>query len=111
MVEYSAVLDRMLTAISDPTRRQILALLAKGPARVTAMAEPCPMSLNAVSKHVQSLEQGGLVRRMRWGREHILELNADPLGGVVHWLHRYSRFWIPRLDRIASFFPPKEKKP
>ena len=100
-------LDRVLTAIADPTRRAILDRLALGPARVTDVAEPFAMSLAAVSKHVQALERAGLVRRARRGREHTLTLDARPLRRVAQWTSRYERFWNERLDRLEAHFAQK----
>jgi len=97
----------VLAAISDPTRRAILDRLARGPARVTDVAEPFEMSLAAVSKHVQMLERAGLVRRARRGREHTLTLDARPLRQVVKWTSRYEQFWNERLDRLQAFFEQK----
>src|SRR5215831_2520309 len=96
-------LDAVLSAVSDPTRRAILDRLARGPARVTDIAEPLPMSLNAVSKHVKVLEAAGLVRRARQGREHVLALDARPLRDVARWAHRYEPYWTERLDRLEVF--------
>ncbi len=101
-------LDTTLLAIADPTRRQILARLAHGPARVTDVAEPFPISLAAVSKHIKVLEGAGLVRRTRAGREHTLELDAAPLRAVVTWTHRYEQFWNERLDNLEAFFKGKK---
>ncbi|HWM88434.1 MAG TPA: metalloregulator ArsR/SmtB family transcription factor, partial [Kofleriaceae bacterium] len=75
-------LDIVLAAIADPTRRAIIDQLARGPARVTDVAAPFAMSLNAVSKHVKVLEQAQLIRRTRHGREHTLELEPEPLREV-----------------------------
>ena len=97
----------MLAAIADPTRRAILSRLARGDARVTDIAEPFAMSLAAVSKHVQTLERAGLVRRERRGREHTLSLDARPLRQVVRWTSRYERFWTERLDRLEAYFAQK----
>ena len=72
-------LDRTLTALADPTRRAILQRLARGEARVTDVARPFAMSLEAVSKHVRVLERARLVRRRRAGREHLLSLDPRPL--------------------------------
>jgi DNA-binding transcriptional ArsR family regulator len=103
-------LGRVLGAVSDPTRRTIIDRLARGPARVTDLAAPFSMSLNAISKHVKVLECAGLVRRDRQGREHILQLNAAPLQQVSRWAHRYARFWSERMDRLDTFFAEKESK-
>lgn len=102
-------LGRALAAVSDPTRRAIIARLARGPARVTDVAAPFRMSLNAVSKHVKVLEGAGVVRRARLGREHMLALDPEPLREIARWAHRYERFWSERLDRLESFFASKEK--
>ncbi len=101
-------LDSVLAAIADPTRRAILDRLARGPARVTDIAEPFAMSLNAVSKHVKVLERARLVRRTRHGREHTLELDAEPLREVVSWASQYRAFWTERLDRLEQFFKRKQ---
>jgi DNA-binding transcriptional ArsR family regulator len=103
-------LGNVLAAVTDPTRRAIIDRLARGPARVTDVAVRFPMSLNAVSKHVKVLERAGLVRRARRGREHTLELNADPLRDVARWAHRYERFWNERLDRLEAFFISKKRR-
>jgi DNA-binding transcriptional ArsR family regulator len=103
-------LDHVLAAISDPTRRAILQRLARGPARMTDLAEPFDMSLAAVSKHVRTLERGGLVRRARRGREHTLTLDARPLRQVVRWTFRYEQFWNERLDRLEAFFEQKGRE-
>jgi DNA-binding transcriptional ArsR family regulator len=102
-------LDTVLFAIADPTRRAIIERLARGPTRVTDVAAPFTMSLNAVSKHIKVLERAGLVRRARQGREHTLELDAAPLAEVVRWSSRYEAYWTQRLDRLESFFARKEK--
>jgi len=100
-------LDHVLVAIADPTRRAILGRLSRGPARITDIAAPFEMSLAAVSKHVRMLERGGLVRRARQGREHMLTLDARPLRRVVEWTSRYERFWNDRLDHLEAFFTQK----
>jgi DNA-binding transcriptional ArsR family regulator len=103
-------LDSVLTAISDPTRRAILSRLARGPARISDVAAPFPMSLTGVCKHVKVLEQAGLVRRSHHGRENTLELSAEPLRDVARWVSKYERFWNARLDRLEVFFTEKQEK-
>ncbi|HEX7780115.1 MAG TPA: metalloregulator ArsR/SmtB family transcription factor [Vicinamibacterales bacterium] len=110
-MSISPTLDDVLTAIADPTRRAILSRLSRGDARVTDIAEPFDMSLAAVSKHVQTLERAGLVRRRRNGREHTLSLDARPLRQVVRWTSRYERFWNEHLDRLEAFFTQKGQTP
>jgi DNA-binding transcriptional ArsR family regulator len=106
-VEYcrpmAAALDQAFAALSDPTRRAIVNRLARGPARVTDVADRFPISLNAVSKHLKVLERAGLLRRRRSGREHHLELRAAPLRAVALWASRYERFWNEKLDALDAF--------
>src|SRR5687768_6738986 len=79
-------LDVSLAALADPTRRAILERLAGGETRVTDLARPFDLSLNAVSKHIRVLERAGLVRRRRSGREHVLSLDLSPLHPVAAWI-------------------------
>jgi len=95
-------LDRTLMALSDPTRRAILQRLSHGEARVTELAEPFSMSLNAVSKHILVLERAGLVRRRRSGREHRLSFNPEPLEAPASWMERQRSFWSARLDVLDA---------
>ena len=102
-------LSNVLGAVSHPSRRAILDRLARGPARVTEIAEPFDMSLNAVSKHLKVLEAAGLIRREVVGREHVIELDAAPLHAVSGWVHEYERFWMQHLDRVEKHFKEKRK--
>jgi DNA-binding transcriptional ArsR family regulator len=103
MGEYPAPpLDRVFHALADPTRRAIVARLAGGETRITAIAAPFRLSLNSVSKHVRVLEQAGLVRRRVVGREHLCSLNPRPLHDAAAWLEHYRAFWTERLDRLAE---------
>jgi DNA-binding transcriptional ArsR family regulator len=95
-------LDRTLMALSDPTRRAILRRLSHGEARVTELAEPFSMSLNAISKHILVLERAGLVRRRRAGREHRLSFNPEPLEAPASWMERQRSFWSARLDVLDA---------
>ena len=106
----SATLDRTFAALSDPTRREIVQRLAKGAMRVTDLAEPFDMSLNAVSKHLKVLEAAGLIHRDRQGRDHVMELRAAPLRSVSQWLHPYERYWSRQLDRLEDHFTAKKKR-
>src|ERR1700724_2104923 len=104
MVKYSpATLNRTFAALADPTRRRILAHLARGNHRVTQLARPHAMSLPAVSKHLRVLEQGGLLGRRRYGRVHEMELNAEPLKKAAGWVEEYRKFWEGSLDRLARY--------
>jgi DNA-binding transcriptional ArsR family regulator len=103
-------LDAILGAISHPSRRAIMARLTTGPARVTEIAEPFDMSLNAVSKHLKVLEQARLIHREKRGRDHFIELRAEPLREVAAFVHEYERFWNRHLDRVEQFFKEKRER-
>jgi DNA-binding transcriptional ArsR family regulator len=96
-------LDLVLHAISDQTRRALLARLARGPAMVTELAEPFNMSLPAVSKHLRMLERARLVERSVKGRVHSFSLAPERLQAVEQWLSHYRSFWGENLERLASF--------
>lgn len=93
-------LDQTLMALSDPTRRAILRRLTEGEARVTDLAAPFDISLNAVSKHIRILERAELVQRRRVGREHRLSFNPQPLDEAAAWIERQRAFWSERLDAL-----------
>jgi DNA-binding transcriptional ArsR family regulator len=103
-------LSTVLSAISHPSRRAILRRLAEGPARVTEIAAPFDMSLNAVSKHLKVLEGAGLVDRDVQGRDHVIRFRGEPLRTVSDWVHEYERFWTERLDNMEQFFKNKKKE-
>lgn len=95
-------LDNTLIALADSTRRAILARLSQGPAKVTEVAAPFPISLNSVSKHIRILERAGLVRRTVSGREHRLELDAAPLHEITDWMEHHRSFWTQRLGELDA---------
>jgi DNA-binding transcriptional ArsR family regulator len=95
-----ARLDAVFAALADPTRRAIIERLSHGEARVTDVAEPFHMSLNAVSKHIRVLEASGVVERHRKGRDHILSINTRSLDEVDGWIERTRRYWDKRLDAM-----------
>jgi DNA-binding transcriptional ArsR family regulator len=101
-------LSATLVALSDPTRRAIVQRLARGEARVTEVAEPFDMSLNAVSKHIRVLERARLVVRRRAGREHFLSLDVAPLDGASAWIESTRAFWSARLDALAEFLESEQ---
>jgi DNA-binding transcriptional ArsR family regulator len=100
--ESSGALDHTLLALADPTRRAILARLMQGEARVTDLAAPFAISLNAVSKHIRLLERAQLVRRRRQWREHWVSYQAAPLEEAAAWLNRQQAFWHARLDALEA---------
>lgn len=93
-------LDRTLHALADPTRRAILHRLSRGEVRVTDLAEPFRMSLNAVSKHIRLLERARLVRRRKAGREHLLSLDPKPLDAAATWMAEQRALWMGRLAAL-----------
>lgn len=95
-------LDDTYIALANPVRRSILERLGTGEARVTELAEPFPISLAAVSKHVQLLERAGLVQRRIDGRDHWLSLDLRPLSSAGEWIERNRRYWAERLDRLGE---------
>ena len=96
----AARLDAVFAALADPTRRAIIERLSRSEARVTEVAEPFPMSLNAVSKHIRVLEASGVVERHRKGRDHILSINTRSLDEVDGWIERTRHYWEERLDAM-----------
>ncbi len=101
MVERSGP-DRTFLALADPTRRIILARLSKGEVRVTELAAPLPMSLNAVSKHIKMLERAKLVRRRVCGRDHYLSLDPRPLDRAARWMESQRAQWAQRLETLDA---------
>lgn len=111
MVKYSdPQLDRVFHALSDSTRRAILARLATGEALVTEIAQPFDMSLPAVSKHIGVLEKAGLLHRHKDGRIRRCEFNAAPLETAFEWIGFYRDFWNSQLDSLANFLDKKQKR-
>lgn len=110
MVKYhSDPLSDVFSALSDPTRRAILARLALGETTVSELAEPFDMSLPAVSKHLKVLEGAGLLVRERHGRLHLCQLNGGPMRDVADWIERYRAFWDARLDSLADYLERTNK--
>ncbi len=104
MVKYQTeTLDAVFSALGDPTRRGILAQLAKGEARVTDLAVPYRMSLPAVSKHLRVLEEAGLVKKEKEGRVIRCSFNPEPLKDAAAWITQYRQFWEERLDALAEY--------
>jgi DNA-binding transcriptional ArsR family regulator len=96
-------LDTVFHALANRTRRALLKRLSAGAAKVTDLAEPFGMSLNAISKHLLVLEGAGLIRRTVSGRVHICALEAGPMAPAEEWLSAYERYWSGQLDSFAAF--------
>jgi DNA-binding transcriptional ArsR family regulator len=103
-------LNNVLTAISHPTRRQIIQQLSYGPAGFLEIAKSYDTALNSVTKHLKLLERAGLIERKKHGREVTISLRGEPLRQVAEWTHIYERFWNDRLDQFAKNFEDKKLK-
>lgn len=99
-----ALLDSTFAALSDATRRGILARLAsEGETSVSELAAPYKMSLPAVSKHLRVLEHAGLVSRQKDGRVHRCRLRPEPMKDAAAWIEHYRQFWETQLDSLARY--------
>jgi DNA-binding transcriptional ArsR family regulator len=102
-------LTRTLKALADPTRRAILQRLLQGEARVTELAHPFAMSLNAVSKHIRVLERARVVRRRREGREHLLAVDPESLDEAASWIVAQRAIWTRSLDSLESILRAEDR--
>jgi DNA-binding transcriptional ArsR family regulator len=102
-------LSATFSALADPTRRAILARLARGEATVGELAAPFSISQPAVSKHLKVLEQAGLVTRGRAAQSRPCKLNAARLREVSDWLETYRRFWEESFDRLDAYLAELQK--
>ena len=93
-------LSATFAALGDPTRRAILERLAGGEATVNELAEPFPISVQAVSKHLRVLERAGLIERRRAAQLRPSRLRGQALGEAAHWLERYRSFWTDSFDDL-----------
>ena len=109
MVTAQTNLDQTLLALADPTRRAILQRLSRGEARVTELAQPFDMSLNAVSKHIRILERADLVRRRTAGREHFLSFNRQQLDELATWIETQRAEWNARLDALEALLKAEDE--
>jgi len=103
-------LSATFAALSDPTRRAILARLASGETSVTDLAKPFDISLPAVSKHLKVLEGAGLIARSRDAQWRPCRLEAGRLREVADWVERYRRFWEESLDKLDSYLKQLQRK-
>ena len=95
-------LDATFQALSDPTRRGMLANLALGEKSIGELGGPFRMSFAGAAKHVKVLESAGLIARRKDGRRQICTLKAEPLAEAEAWLRQWERFWTGRLDRLEA---------
>jgi DNA-binding transcriptional ArsR family regulator len=109
-----AALDRVFQALADPTRRLMVERLSRGPASVSALAEPFDMSLPAVVQHLAVLEASGLVRSEKVGRVRTCQIAPEVLSAAERWINERRTLWERRLDRLGEFLAetdPARKKP
>jgi DNA-binding transcriptional ArsR family regulator len=95
-------LSLTFAALSDPTRRSILTRLAEGEATVNELAEPFPMSLPAISRHLKVLERAGLIVRGREAQWRPARMQAEPLDEAMDWMRSRKRTWESRMDRLDA---------
>lgn len=100
---HQDVLDRVFASLADPTRRGIMIRLGDGPATIGELAEPTGMSLTGMKKHVQVLEDAGLVITEKVGRSRQCRLGAAPLDEAMAWIGFYQRLWARRLDGLDAY--------
>jgi DNA-binding transcriptional ArsR family regulator len=102
-------LDATFAALADPTRRAILARLARGEASVMELAEPFAMSQPAISKHLKVLERAGLVTSGQDAQRRPRRLEAAPLAAATRWLEEYRQFWEDSFERLDSLLDEMKK--
>jgi DNA-binding transcriptional ArsR family regulator len=103
-------LNAIFGALADPTRRSLLNRLRESSLTVSELAAPYDVSLNAISKHVKTLEKAGLIRREIRGREHTCQLDASNLEEAQRWLDHYTEFWGERLEALGQHLAKKRKR-
>jgi DNA-binding transcriptional ArsR family regulator len=112
MAQYSADLDGVLVALADPTRRDVIRRLGRGPTSVGDLAREFPMTLPSFMKHVRTLERTGLIRTAKSGRVRTCVLRRERLALVDDWLAEQRRIWEERTDRLERLVtePPQEQR-
>ena len=110
----NVTLDRLsatFSALADPTRRAMLARLAKGEASVNELAAPFAMSLPAVSKHIKVLEKAGLITKGRDAQWRPCRIDGEQLKVAMDWIGQYQQFWEERLDRLDTYLLTLQQNP
>lgn len=103
MINHSERLDALFQALADPARRSMIERLGQGPASLSELASPLPMSLPAVMQHVSVLEQVGLVQSEKQGRVRICRLQPETLSQLEQWLNARRLEWQQRFDRLEDY--------
>ena len=109
-VTYLIMRRDVFQAIADPTRREIISVIAEQPLRLNDVAERFNVSRPAISKHIKILTECGLVTMRQKGRERYCEANLLPLQEASEWIKQYSRFWNDKLDALGEFLE-KDQQP
>ena len=110
MLNQSTGLDRVFQALADPARRAIVERLSRGPAAVSELARPLPMSLPAAMQHLGVLEAAGLVRSEKIGRVRTCSIDPRALSQVEQWINARRIEWEHRLDRLGDYLKTMESK-
>jgi DNA-binding transcriptional ArsR family regulator len=110
MLNQSPDLDRLFHALADPARRAMIERLGRGPAAVSELAQPLPMSLPSVMQHLGVLETAGLVRTQKVGRVRTCTMEAGALSRAEQWINDRRQQWERRLDRLGDYLETLENK-
>jgi DNA-binding transcriptional ArsR family regulator len=102
-------LDRTFHALASPTRREIVSRLGRGRSAVKALAEPFDMALPSFMKHLDVLEEAGMVRSEKNGRERVYQLEPHPLLAAEHWMDSRRREWDTRLNQLDDFLKTQKE--
>ena len=108
MVQYQSSLNGSFAALSDPTRRAILERLGQGSASISELAEVAGITLTGVKKHVQILEDAGLLTTEKRGRTRYCDLGPRQLEDISDWIESYRRNWDERFDRLDGILERKK---
>jgi DNA-binding transcriptional ArsR family regulator len=111
MLNYQSSLDQVFQALADPTRRDMVERLARGPASVSDLARPLDMSLPAVMQHLQVLEASGLVRSEKVGRVRTCRIEPKALSNAERWFAGRRAMWERRFDRLDALLADEKPKP
>src|SRR5256885_9855527 len=111
MPNQAETLDRAFQALSDPSRRAMVERLGRGPASVSDLAEPLPMSLPSVLQHLKVLEESGIVRSEKVGRVRMCNIEVAALRPAVRWISRLRAGWERRLDRLGAYLSEQNDEP
>jgi DNA-binding transcriptional ArsR family regulator len=111
MLNQSPQLDLVFQALADPTRRVMVERLTRGPASVSALAEPLAMSLPAVMQHLRVLEGSGLVRSQKVGRVRTCQIEPVALQSAERWINERRTTWERRLDRLGQYLARHQDEP